>query len=70
MSHKLKASIDYERCTGVGACEQVCPDVFFLRDDGLAEVLEPLPHQTLWDAVERAAEACPEEAVVLEWAED
>jgi ferredoxin len=70
MARKLKVSVDYDRCTGVGACEQVCPEVFFMRDDGLPEVLEPEPHETLWAAVERAEEACPEEAVVLEWADD
>src|SRR5660398_215246 len=43
MTRKLKGSVDYDRCTGVGACEQVCPEVFFMRDDGLPEVLEPEP---------------------------
>ena len=40
MTRRLKVSIDYQRCSGVGACEQVCPEVFFMRDDGLPEVLE------------------------------
>ena len=62
----MRVSIDYELCTGVGACEQVCPEVFQMRDDGLAEVVDPQPHETLWEAVYRAQEACPEEAVVIE----
>jgi ferredoxin len=63
----MKVSIDYDRCTGVGACEQVCPEVFALRDsDGLADVLDPEPHPTLWDCVRRAEEACPEEAILIE----
>ena len=62
----MRVSIDYELCTGVGACEQVCPEVFQMRDDGLAEVVDPRPHETLWEAVERAQEACPEEAIVIE----
>jgi ferredoxin len=66
----LRACVDHERCTGVGACEQVCPEVFFMNDEGLSEVLEPRPHETLWAAVARAEETCPEEAVVLEWAEE
>lgn len=70
MPRKLKVTIDNDLCTGVGACEQVCPEVFFLRDDGLADVLEPEPHETLWAAVERAVEACPEEAIILEWVEE
>jgi ferredoxin len=70
MSRKLKVIIDYELCTGVGACEQVCPEVFFLRDDGLADVIDPEPHETLWAAIERAVDACPEEAIILEWTEE
>ncbi len=70
MPRKLRVSIDYDRCTGVAACEAVCPEVFFMRDDGLADVLEPEPHETLWAAVERAEEACPETAVVLEWVDE
>jgi len=62
----MRVSIDYDKCTGAGACEQVCPEVFFLREDGLAEVLEPEPHETLWDCVRRAEEACPDEAIVIE----
>jgi len=62
----MRVSIDYALCTGVGACEQVCPEVFQMRDDGLAEVVDPRPHETLWEAVYRAQEACPEEAIVIE----
>jgi len=70
MARTLHVTIDYDRCTGVGACEQVCPEVFFLKDDGLPEVLEPEPHETLWPAVERAVEACPEEAILLAWTDE
>jgi ferredoxin len=70
MARKLRVSVDYARCTGVGACEQVCPEVFFMNDEGLPDVLEPEPHETLWPAVSRAEEACPEEAVILEWTEE
>lgn len=70
MARRLKVSIDEKLCTGVGACEQVCPEAFYLRADGLAEVIDSEPHETLWAAVARAAEACPEEAVILEWLED
>jgi ferredoxin len=62
----MHVRIDYDKCTGAAACEQVCPEVFFIREDGLAEVLEPDPHATLWDCVRRAEEACPDEAIVIE----
>ena len=63
----MRVRIDYEKCTGVAACEAVCPEVFVIREsDGLADVLEPEPHATLWECVRRAEEACPEEAIVIE----
>jgi ferredoxin len=62
----MRVHIDYDRCTGVAACEQVCPEVFQIRDDGLAEVVDAEPHETLWECVHRAQEACPEEAILIE----
>ena len=67
----MRVRIDYEKCTGAAACEQVCPEVFEIRaSDGLADVLEPEPHPTLWECVRRAEEACPEEAIIIEEDED
>jgi ferredoxin len=34
----MKVSIEQEFCTGDGLCEDLCPDVFEMRDDGLAHV--------------------------------
>ncbi len=70
MQRELRVSIDFARCTGVGAREQVCPEVFLMNDEGLTEVLEPEPHETLCAAVTRAEDARPEEAVVLAWVEE
>ena len=45
--------------------------MFVIREsDGLADVLEPEPHPTLWDSVRRAEDACPEDAIVIEEDED
>jgi len=30
----MKVWIDQELCTGDGQCADICPDVFFLHDDG------------------------------------
>ena len=43
MTRKLRVSIDYGLCTGVGACEQVCPEVFMMNVEGLPDVLEREP---------------------------
>lgn len=34
----MKVWIDQELCTGDGLCEELCPTMFVLRDDGLAYV--------------------------------
>ena len=37
---KLMVWIDQDLCTGDGICEEICPDVFVGRDDGLWVVKE------------------------------
>ncbi len=76
----MKVWIDQDLCTGDGLCEEICPDVFSLQDDGLAYVKEgaevltnPGGSQsmvdvpdTLEDAVTEAAEECPGECIFIE----
>ena len=54
-------------CIGCGACTAVCPDVFELNDDGVAEnVLGDDIAADLMDSVKDAAEGCPVEAIEVE----
>ena len=55
----MKASIDVDRCIGAGNCAEICPEVFELRDDGLAHVINGDPDPSLYPSMEEAAEACP-----------
>lgn len=45
-------------CIGCGLCADTCPEVFKMKDDGLAEVTNQPSEQTLSKAVE-AKNACP-----------
>ena len=36
----MKVWIDQDLCTGDGLCAEICPDIFIMRDDGLAYVQE------------------------------
>ena len=36
----MKVWIDQDLCTGDGLCVEICPDVFTMKDDGLAYVQE------------------------------
>ena len=76
----MKVWIDQDLCTGDGLCEEICPDVFTLLDDGLAYVKEgskvlsdpggvggraPVPGG-LEDAVVESAAECPVECIFIE----
>ena len=76
----MKVWIDQDLCTGDGLCEEICPAVFTLLDDGLAYVKEAdrvlsdpggatstaeVP-TALEDAVREAAEECPGECIFIE----
>ena len=76
----MKVWIDQDLCTGDGLCEEICPDVFTLLDDGLAYVKEgttvlnepggsaqmaDVPDD-LQDAVVEASEECPGECIFVE----
>lgn len=34
----MRTWIDQDLCTGDGICVEICPDIFFMSDDGLAYV--------------------------------
>lgn len=76
----MKVWIDQDLCTGDGLCEEICPEVFVLLDDGLAYVKQDgvalsdpggaasqatVP-EGLGDAVIEAAEECPGECIFIE----
>jgi ferredoxin len=76
----MKVWIDQDLCTGDGLCEEICPAVFTLLDDGLAYVkdgqvvcndpggaqqMASVPAD-LEDAVQEASEECPGECIFVE----
>jgi ferredoxin len=76
----MKVWIDQDLCTGDGLCEEICPSVFTLLDDGLAYVkqgdsvmsspggaegLAVVPDD-MHDAVIEASEECPGECIFIE----
>lgn len=76
----MKVWIDQDLCTGDGLCEEICPQVFTLLEDGLAYVKEDgqvlsdpggsdgiaaVPTE-LDDAVREASEECPGECIFIE----
>jgi ferredoxin len=76
----MKVWIDQDLCTGDGLCEEICPSVFTLLDDGLAYVKEDgavknapggaegvaMVTAEFEDAVVEASEECPGECIFIE----
>lgn len=80
---KVQVWIDQDLCTGDGLCAEIAPDVFIMRDDGLAYVKEgdkvfhdpggvhgvaAVPEELIDDVVD-SAEECPGECIFLEVAD-
>ena len=76
----MKVWIDQDLCTGDGLCEEICPSVFTLLDDGLAYVKQgsdvlsspggadgvAMVPAEFEDAVREASEECPGECIFIE----
>ena len=61
----MKAVVKSDLCIGDAICSDTCPEVFEMRDDGLAYVIaDPIPADAEASAKEAAA-ACPTEAIEI-----
>lgn len=62
----MKIRVDRDKCTGLGICESLAPDVFEVDDDGdLVLKTDTVPAGQMED-VEAAVSGCPTEALSLE----
>ncbi|HNV05436.1 MAG TPA: ferredoxin [Petrotogaceae bacterium] len=59
----MKVFVDKDACIGCGVCENLCPDVFKVGDDGKAEAIAP---QTDAPCAKDAADSCPVQAISIE----
>lgn len=62
----MKPVVHEDICIGDGTCEEDCPEVFQMQEDGLAHVINENPDPVFFDAVNQAAEDCPVEAITIE----
>ncbi|MCL4499658.1 MAG: ferredoxin [Chloroflexi bacterium] len=61
-----KPVVDHNECIGDGLCEQICPEVFELREDGLAYVINENPDEDTKARVDESIEECPTGAISWE----
>ena len=52
-------------CIGCGLCVSICPEVFEIGDDGLAQPIQEVT-ETLEKTASQARESCPVNAIDLE----
>lgn len=62
----MKPVVDIDLCIGCGLCEEECPDVFVLGEDGLARVIDEDPDPELWGPVRDCIDLCPVGAISAE----
>lgn len=55
--------VDEDLCTGCGLCEQTCPEVFELGDDGVAHLKEDAADCSEAGCCQEAADQCPVSAI-------
>ena len=61
----MKPVVDEDLCIGCAACEDVCPEVFSLEDDGYSHVITPEPAEEQYACVREAIDACPTDAISI-----
>ena len=61
----MRVVVDYDLCESNALCMEAAPEVFEVRDDDLLYVLDAEPPSQLRDKVERAARACPKQAITI-----
>ncbi|MHB1000319.1 MAG: ferredoxin [Armatimonadota bacterium] len=59
----MRPEVDESLCIGDGICVDICPEVFEMRDDNLAHVINESPGEELHDRVRESADACPTGAI-------
>jgi ferredoxin len=61
----MRITIDFDRCSSSALRMEIAPEVFELDDDDMLHVLNPEPDRALHDAVRRASQTCPKQAIAL-----
>ncbi len=62
----MRIVLDEGKCSSLGMCEAVAPDLFEVRDDGALYLLEVEPAEDRRAQVEEAVAACPTAALRIE----
>jgi len=62
----MKAIVKKDVCIGCGLCVDICPEVFVMNADNIAETTQERVGAEIKDKCRDAATNCPVEAIVIE----
>lgn len=62
----MKVAVDFAKCTGLGICESMAPNIFEVDDDGKLVLLKDDITDEELQSVEEAVTGCPTEALRIE----
>lgn len=61
----MRVDVDNDRCTGLGICESIVPDVFEVEDDGTLTIHQSEVNSAERAELEQAVRSCPIAALRL-----
>ena len=62
----MRVVLDENKCSSLGMCESVAPEVFEVGEEGGLTILNPTPPEDQRELMEEAVEACPTGALSIE----
>lgn len=61
----MKITVDQGKCSALGICESLAPELFEVQDDGSLVILNERPEGSICDAARDAVEGCPTGALTI-----
>jgi ferredoxin len=61
----MRVVVEENLCEGHGLCVEIAPEIFRIRDDGIAEVLIENPEGALEEGAKESARRCPASAIYV-----
>jgi ferredoxin len=61
----MRIVVDRDKCSALGICESLAPELFEVQDDGSLTILNERPEGELRTAARDAVDGCPTSALAI-----
>jgi ferredoxin len=61
----MRIVVDRDKCSALGVCESLAPELFEVRDDGSLTIFNDRPEDGLCAAARAAVDGCPTGALAI-----